>query len=169
MTLEQKINEISEIRLEMWPESANFNILEFDHLIATLFEEAIEFRQAARSYLGRPFNPEKTDTKEHMVEELGDILVPVIAMANQTEISLHAALNCAKRKLLGRLEKNKEEERIKHIMMTDAKYAPPYDATKTYQPGMDNAPTYNHQMKFRAEDHQPIKYDLDDPINVQHN
>ena len=53
------ISEVNKIRLKMWRTSLEFNIDEVDHLLSTLLEEAVEFRGATRSVLGRQFNPEK--------------------------------------------------------------------------------------------------------------
>jgi NTP pyrophosphatase (non-canonical NTP hydrolase) len=132
--IESQIDQINKIRLQMWPESAKLNIDEFDHLLATLVEEAGELRQAIRSFLGRPYSPEKVAFRTHLVEELGDILVPVVALSNQLKIPISEALEFAIEKLTNRLKKKQENpEPI---------------------------------MKFDAMKHQPLKYDLEDPINV---
>ena len=130
----------------MWPNSAIFNINELDHLIGTLIEETGEYRQACRSFLGRPFSPEKVASKEHMVEELGDILVPVIALSNQSGISFEEALEVAYQKLRKRLENKREKERLDHIAKTDE----------------------TSVLKFNPMDHQPFKYDVEDEINKPH-
>jgi NTP pyrophosphatase (non-canonical NTP hydrolase) len=104
--LEEQIQHISELRLKMWPpDKSDLNITEIDHLLGTLVEEAGEFRGAVRSFLGRPFNPEKKATREDMIEELGDILVPVIGMAAHTDITLEEALASVEAKLEKRANK----------------------------------------------------------------
>ena len=135
MTLQEQIEKINKIRLEMWPESANLNTVELDHLLATLLEEVGEFRQAIRSFLGRKFSPEKISERHHVVEEFGDILVPIIALSNQTGITFEEALKASIDKLSKRKQKNSDEKRLNHI------------------------------AKYDAMQHQPFRYDLEDPIN----
>lgn len=104
------ISEVSKIRLKMWPTSLEFNIDEVDHLLSTLLEEAGEFRGATRSVLGRQFNPEKMASKDHMIEEFGDMLVPIIALSKMTGITFESALDVAIEKLENRYQKYSMEE-----------------------------------------------------------
>jgi NTP pyrophosphatase (non-canonical NTP hydrolase) len=118
--LENIIKRVSDLRLTMWPESDDFNIMEADHLFGTLLEEAGEFRGAMRSFLGRPFCPEKKASKEHMIEELGDILVPIVALSHMTGISFSEALQFAETKLTIRKHNKDNDLRLQHIMEKDA-------------------------------------------------
>jgi NTP pyrophosphatase (non-canonical NTP hydrolase) len=142
MKLEQLVDKISTLRLKMWPESDTLNIVEFDHLVATLTEELGELRQSVRSYLGRPYSPEKAAYRSHLVEELGDTLVPIVSISRQLDISFVEALDFAHNKLNDRYEK---KCRIESLIKQDEKPV----------------------GKFSAELHQPLKYDLEDPINNQ--
>jgi NTP pyrophosphatase (non-canonical NTP hydrolase) len=112
MILQDQIKAVNNIRLKMWPSSALFNIVEFDHLLATLIEEAGELRQVVRSFFGRPFSPEKSTSRKHMIEELGDVLVPIIALSNQMEIPFEEALDAAIVKLNSRLIRKQECDRL---------------------------------------------------------
>src|ERR1035437_8182218 len=118
--LELKIRQISDLRLTMWPESSEFNMVQVDHNFGTLLEEAGEFRSAIRSFIGRPFSPEKKASREHMIEELGDTLVPIIALSHMTGIPFDEALQAAKRKLFMRKNNFDNDLRIKRIMEKDA-------------------------------------------------
>jgi NTP pyrophosphatase (non-canonical NTP hydrolase) len=142
MLLEKQIDRISDIRLQMWPESKLLNIDQFDHLLAVLTEESGELRGAIRSFLGRTFSPEKEAFRSHLVEELGDVLVPIIAMSKQLEIPISEALDSAFDKLTSRLEKKKEEIRLAYILKKDA----------------------DLPLKY-IKDHQPLRYDVADEIN----
>lgn len=106
--LEEQIERISKLRMIMWPpEESALNITEIDHLIATLTEELGEFRGAVRSFLGRPYSPEKTATKADMIKELGDMLVPIIGLANHSNITIQEALASAEVKLTFRAQLKK--------------------------------------------------------------
>jgi NTP pyrophosphatase (non-canonical NTP hydrolase) len=104
--LNDLIETVAELRRQMWPTAAKMNMVDVDHMFATLLEEAGEFRGAIKSFLGRPFSPEKTATRKDMVDELGDALVPLIALANIAGITFEEALGSAIIKLTKRRDKH---------------------------------------------------------------
>ena len=118
--LELQITRLSDLRLTMWPESSEFNMVQVDHNFGTLLEEAGELRSAIRSFIGRPFSPEKKGSREHMVEELGDTLIPIIALSHMTGISFAEALQAAQTKLSIRKHNRDNDLRLQHIMEKDA-------------------------------------------------
>jgi NTP pyrophosphatase (non-canonical NTP hydrolase) len=96
------------------------NMEQIDHLLGTLLEEAGEFRSAIRSFIGRPFSPEKKGSREHMVEEFGDTLIPLVALSHMTGISFAEALQAAQTKLTIRKHNKDNDLRLQHIMEKDA-------------------------------------------------
>ena len=56
---------------------------------------------------------------------------------------------------------DKEYEQLVNTVCT---FEAPYDATKWYKPG--DAHYEKAVLKFDATQHQPFKYDLEDPINI---
>ena len=118
--LETKIDAIAKLRLTMWPDNDEFNMVQVDHDFGVLMEEAGELRGAIRDFIGRPYKPEQKGNREHIVEELGDTLVPIIALSNMLDITFSEALDAALYKLLARKTKFDEERRIQHIIKTDA-------------------------------------------------
>jgi NTP pyrophosphatase (non-canonical NTP hydrolase) len=136
MDLNEQIKKIIDIRKAMWP--VTYDMDEVDHLVATIAEELGELRGEIRSFLGRPYSPEKKSSENLITEELGDVLVPIIALANYMDITLSEALRAAIDKLQKRLDKfNKDNGVVEKIK----------------------------PLKFQ-NDHQPFKYDIGDAINL---
>jgi len=163
MTLQKQIKTINDLRSKMWPASALFNIEEFDHLLATLIEEAGELRQAVRSFFGRPFSPEKSAERKHIIEELGDVLVPVIALSNQMEIPFEEALDAAIKKLNNRLLKKQESDRLDAMLKRDQDNDP-YKSLRlskeqSFQTTFNNMGGVGKNTLFPFDQHQPFQWD----------
>jgi len=146
MTLENKIEKIHKLNCEMFPENSMLSSDAIRRLVAQACEELGEIHGAARSYFGRPYSPEKTATLDHITEEVGDAATMILLIGHLFCIPLEKSLDMVIEKLEDLQLKKKECKRIEAIMRQDA---------KGYEP----------LLKFDASEHQPLKYDLDDPIN----
>jgi uncharacterized protein YabN with tetrapyrrole methylase and pyrophosphatase domain len=68
--------------------------------VAQCHSELSEFYNASRNYLGRELSPEKTGTREDMIDELGDTLGVLLAICRVTNITPEEALDMVTEKLL---------------------------------------------------------------------
>lgn len=98
--MQQKLIDLRlELGYEMWPARRTPNSETLDHLVGQIVEEIGEFRGAVRSFMGRPYSPEKTATIEDMTEEFGDILGTLLLLGNTFQIDYDDALAIAVAKL----------------------------------------------------------------------
>jgi NTP pyrophosphatase (non-canonical NTP hydrolase) len=163
--LELKIEKIHKLNCEMFPENSKLSSDAIQRLVAQACEELGEIHGTARSYFGRTYSPEKTATLDHIAEEVGDAATIILLIGHLFYIPLEKSLDMVIEKLEDLQFKKKEDKRIEAIMRQDAKdYEPPYDASKWYKPD-DNKHYDKVVLKFDASQHQPFKYDLEDPIN----
>lgn len=84
---------------EMFPERKYPTKDTLDHLVAQITEEMGELRGAIRSYLGRPFSPEKKASFVDVTEEFGDVLGTLLVLGDSFSIRSDEALRLAIEKM----------------------------------------------------------------------
>jgi NTP pyrophosphatase (non-canonical NTP hydrolase) len=150
MTLERKIDYINQLNMDLFPQNSMLSLTAIKNLIGQAVEELGETHGAVRSYFGREHSPEKTATVDHVSEEAGDCISMLLVILALFGRDLNDSLDRVIPKLEEFKRKRQEEERIKHIMTRDERNKP--------------VPV-GSALKYKADLHQPFKYDVEDPIN----
>lgn len=115
--------QILDLRHEMWPKDKKLNKVSLDALVSVIVEELGETRGAVRCFLGRKYNPEKNVShKNDIRKELGDIYVPLLALTELVGFTPEDCMEEGVKKLTKRLEKFKDEKRLRARMLEDQIY-----------------------------------------------
>lgn len=93
MLIEYKIEQIIKLNQLLWPDRTLATKESMSGLFAQMLEEAGEFRQATRNYLGRKYAPEKKGTINDIIEEGGDLLSLVLVVLWIYDIDIFEALD----------------------------------------------------------------------------
>ena len=141
MTLNDKIEKIHKLNCEMFPKNSSLNPDAISRLVSQACEELGEINGAARSYFGRPYSPEKMASADHIAEEVGDCATMILLIGHLFCQPLEKSLDS----VIAKLERLRVEK----------------DGLPLYLKALE----HEMPLKFPAADHQPFKYDVDDPIN----
>lgn len=167
MSLQDKVDKINQLNCEMWPENSVLSMDAIRRLVAQTVEELGETHSAARSYFGREYSPEKNATVDHVSEEVGDTLSTVMVIGHLFGRSIDDSLDRVIAKLEKRKAKRDEETQIVEptpgVKVTVRK-GEITNVTVTSLAGVHCEYCEGQPLKY-LNDHQPLKYDVDDPIN----
>jgi uncharacterized protein YabN with tetrapyrrole methylase and pyrophosphatase domain len=102
--LQKKIDEFQKVNSRIFPREFTKTHMAF--LTVQLHSELSELYNEIRSTLGREMSPEKTSSREKLVDEYGDVFGVFLAMGRVMNITPEEALDMVTKKLL-QLELNK--------------------------------------------------------------